>query len=403
MRIAPVLGTLLVLVTLHSSAVGPSQAQSTEPPPSPSRVELLAGEPGHIGSIDGIGTSARFHEPSGIALSATGQVLVSDSANHTLRLVDLNTTTVSTLAGSANQAGTADGAGTEARFATPTGITLDRTGSVAFVADTANHSVRQVEIDSATVTTYAGLSGTPGSALGTRLETRLREPRGVALVCSPTPLLPDQVVQRSDTVDDCPLLLIADTGNHVLLQLDRATEQVSVLAGQAGSAGALDGTGAAARFNRPAGLAVAPSGRFVLVADLGNNAVRRIDLPSGAVTTLYTEVVSAGQLAQPQPGIFNVFPGCSDDLMLLTNAQTHTVSRIGTLTGAVQLIAGVPNQPGATDGPGLTAQFNQPSGGGVLCTPGQPPKSVIGDSANAVLRIVVLPVPWRTFLPLVMQ
>lgn len=94
------------------------------------------------GSADGVGSSARFLYPSGLAVDRTGTVFVSDSGNDTIRKITPDGV-VSTLAGSPGQSGNTDGQGRLARFSSPGGIAFDAAGNL-YVADCANGAVRKV-------------------------------------------------------------------------------------------------------------------------------------------------------------------------------------------------------------------------------------------------------------------
>src|ERR1019366_1864174 len=87
----------------------------------------FAGSAGLPGISDGTGTNARFNTPGGIAVDGAGNVYVSDSSNHTIRKIS-PTGAVTTLAGSAGNTGTADGTGSAARFNNPIGLALTATG-----------------------------------------------------------------------------------------------------------------------------------------------------------------------------------------------------------------------------------------------------------------------------------
>lgn len=91
-------------------------------------------------------------------------------------------------------------------------------------------------------------------------------------------------------------LYVADTGNHTIRRIS-ATGVVTTLAGSAGESGSADGTGAAARFSFPRGLAVDAGGN-VLVADTGNHTLRRIT-PTGVVTTIAGAAGQAGNTDGP--------------------------------------------------------------------------------------------------------
>ena len=138
----------------------------------------LAGLAGSSGSADGTGSAARFNSPSGVAVDSGGNVYVSDDYNHTIRKVTAGGV-VTTLAGLAGSSGSADGAGSGARFYYPYGVAVDSGGNV-YVADNENHTIRKVTAGGV-VTTLAGLAGSYGSADGTGSAARFIEPRGVAV------------------------------------------------------------------------------------------------------------------------------------------------------------------------------------------------------------------------------
>jgi ribosomal protein S11 len=79
-------------------------------------------------------------------------------------------------------------------------------------------------------------------------------------------------------------LYVADTGNNTIRKIVISTGAVTTLAGSAGQKGSADGTGAAARFDVPAGITT--DGTNLYVADSSNNTIRKIVISTGAVTTL---------------------------------------------------------------------------------------------------------------------
>ena len=103
-------------------------------------VTTAAGLPGTEGTTDGEAKAARFVAPTGVTLDGKGNLYVSDKL--TIRKIDTRGV-VSTLAGSRDQAGNTDGAGSAARFANPIAIASDSAGNV-YVADSGNKNIRKI-------------------------------------------------------------------------------------------------------------------------------------------------------------------------------------------------------------------------------------------------------------------
>jgi hypothetical protein len=126
---------------------------------------------------DGIGTSASFYQPVGISLALSGtSYVVADTRNHRIRLVTI-AGSVSTLAGS-GVASWADGLGTSASFRFPVGIATSSTGDY-YVADQSNYRLRKISI-SGMVSTVAG-SGVSSFADGIGILAGLSNLRGIAI------------------------------------------------------------------------------------------------------------------------------------------------------------------------------------------------------------------------------
>jgi TonB-dependent receptor len=155
---------------------------------------------GVTGSADGMGATATFDMPMGIALSADGaRLFVADTGNSIIRDIVLATGGVTTLAGTPGASGSANGVGSEARFNTPEGLAVDASG-VLYVADTGNHIIRSIDVETRIVITFAGKAGTAGAMDGNASNSLLNSPGGL-------------------TVDSSGEIYVFDTGNHTVRAL----------------------------------------------------------------------------------------------------------------------------------------------------------------------------------------
>jgi len=303
-------------------------------------VSTLAGTAGAEGSADGTGAAARFSYPGGVAVDGSGNVYVADSGNNTIRKVT-PAGVVSTLAGSAGVSGSADGTGAGARFDFPTGVAIDGSGNV-YVADTNNNTIRKVT-PAGVVSTLAGSAGVSGSADGTGAAARFNLPTGVAM-------------DGSGNVD------VADTFNNTVRKVTPAGV-VSTLAGRAGSSGSADGTGAAARFSYPARVAVDGAGN-VYVADAGNDTIRKIS-PAAVVSTLAGTAGASGSAdGTGAAARFNFPTGVAVDgsgNVYVADSNNSTIRKV-TPAAVVSTLAGTASASGSADGTGAAARFDDPHG-----------------------------------------
>jgi sugar lactone lactonase YvrE len=220
-------------------------------------VSTFAGS-GTAGFNDGATSSAQFNNPRGVAVDSSGNVYVGDFSNHRIRKITSGGV-VSTLAGDGTS-GFNDGATSSAKFDSPFGVAVDSSGNV-YVADYGNHRIRVIT-PAGVVSTFAG-DGTFGFNDGATSSAQFKYPYGVA-------------------VDSSGNVYVADSNNHRIRKITSGGV-VSTLAGD-GTAGYLDGTGTAARFNLPSGVAVDSSGN-VYVAEFFNHRIRKIT-SGGVVSTL---------------------------------------------------------------------------------------------------------------------
>jgi hypothetical protein len=303
-------------------------------------VTTLAGQAGSYGSSDGTGSGARFYQPFGVGVDVAGNVYVADTRNYMIRKVTPGGV-VTTLAGLPGSYGSTDGTGAAARFCYPGAVASDAAGNL-YVADTSNHTIRKVA-PSGSVTTLAGMAGSIGSADGTGSAARFYRPCGVA-------------------VDGAGNVYVADQYNHTIRKVT-AAGVVTTLAGQAGSSGSSDGTDGAARFYWPSGVTSDGAGN-VYVADYGNHTIRRVT-PSGSVTTLAGLAGSYGSADGTGSAARFYFPwGVAADSLgnvYVADRENHTVRKV-TPSGVVATLAGQANAAGSADGTAGEARFNSPAG-----------------------------------------
>ncbi|RZA02826.1 MAG: T9SS type A sorting domain-containing protein [Sphingobacteriaceae bacterium] len=123
---------------------------------------------------------------------------------------------------------------------------------------------------------------------------------------------------------------------------------VSTFAGS-GTAGSTNGTGTAARFNKPQGLTFDTSGNMY-IADATNSSIRKIT-PAGVVTTLATGLAGAADVTIDATGTY-LYVACFTD---------HRIRRVTVSGGTVTVFAGS-GTAGTTNATGTSARFNGPSG-----------------------------------------
>jgi sugar lactone lactonase YvrE len=270
----------------------------------------VAGVGGQAGADNGPGFVARFFSPKGIVL-ARGGLVVADSGNHTLRFLTLTgaISVVSTFAGAVGEPGLVDGPLTTARFNSPVGLAVDAAGNI-YVADSKNNAVRKIDLNNVVSTVSTAFSQPSALAIGSNGELYVADTRNHAIKViapngtttllagsnSPTITGTNDSFFAEEALFNSPGgllwlggttgLLVSDTGNHTLRRVffdpivasffpTKNGYSVETYAGIPGRPGFTDGILPAAQFNSPTGLA-RDQDNGLLIADLGNHAVRRI-------------------------------------------------------------------------------------------------------------------------------
>ena len=210
-------------------------------------VTTLAGS-STSGHVDGVGTNAQFGEVWGVAAGGGRHgtiVYVADYSNEVIRMIDVPSTVVTTLAGTSGTSGYLDGAGLSAIFSGPNGLALSHDGHVLYVAEYDGNRVRALEISTGEVTTVAG-DGTASFADGAGEHATFNGPVHVAVSVAGS------------------ALFVADDGNNRIRKIVLATKEVTTVAGSTG--GYADGMGTSALFDSPAGVAVPANGMTLCVS-----------------------------------------------------------------------------------------------------------------------------------------
>jgi hypothetical protein len=285
---------------------------------------------------------------------ATPPDVVTPPSDGGMRACPSGTGCLRLLAGALGGAGFVDGTGTEARFFSPQGIAVDRSGTV-FVADSNNHMIRRVTA-AGVVTTMAGRAQVSGFSNGSGATASFNEPTDIATGPSGD-------------------LFVADRRNHQLRRISPAGD-VSLFAGSPiRVSGNADGLGAAARFDLPYSLAIDASGGL-LVASSPYSAPLRTVTPAGLVSSL---------TSTPQ---FVLGVAVFADRSRAFRLEPSRVQEVSLTTGALTLIAGATSS-GFTDATGGAARFNGSGRGGIATNSSD--RLFVADSNNNAIRVISYP------------
>ena len=308
-------------------------------------VTTIAGAARISGPDDDFGTEARFYFPFDVAVDANGVIFVADTWNHTIRRITPDGRVV-TIAGKAfedllfdepNSPGTEDGIGSDARFREPWSIDVDSSGTL-WVTDTWNHTIRRIT-PSFAVTTVAGRPEVPGRSNANGANARFYAPSGIAVA-------PDG-------------FYIVDRFNHAV-RFMVPNFDVPTLAGSIPEWGVANGPAAAARFFYPTGAAVDPAGN-VYISEV-SDTIRKIT-PAGVVSTLAGMTDQEGS-ADGTGGAarFDAPQGLAADAqgnVYVADSFNCTIRKI-TPAGVVTTLAGTVGVASFRDGVGTQARFDEP-------------------------------------------
>jgi sugar lactone lactonase YvrE len=275
---------------------------------------------------------------------------------------------VATLAGTAGLVGAIDATGSYARFNQPNGVTVDGSGNV-YVADTGNGAIRKIT-PLGVVTTLAGSIFNRGNRDGSGLDAWFSSPTGVA----------------ADTTGN---IYVSDAFTNTIRKVNPAGT-VSTIAGSASfRGGSADGTGTAAQFSYPSGIAVDSAGNLY-VADTYNDTIRKIT-SDGKVATLagFTGMPNTTDGTGPDAR-FNQPTGVAVDssgtvyVADTVNCTIRQISPAGVVSTVAGTVFGNAGIAGFADGVTSTSLtlFNQPRG----LVPDGLGNLYVADTGNAAIR-----------------
>jgi hypothetical protein len=279
-------------------------------------VLLAAGQPARAQELGAQSqTGPRLDFPAGLATDSR-TVWVANSRNNTIGAIDTTSRGLSILAGETFKEGNNDGTGPSARFHSPDGLVL--VGRNLYVADTNNSDIRKINVDSRVVSTAAGIANISGTDDG---------PAGAAHFNLPTQL-----------ASDGNAIFITDSGNSTIRRLNLGDNNVKTIGGQAQQAGKDDGPASKSTFSGPRGIAT--DGKFVYVADTGNNMIRKID-----ISTLETKTIAGTgeEGINNGPGEKATFsnPGAlciNGSSLYVLDADNHAIRKIDTTSNEVSTL-----------------------------------------------------------------
>ena len=220
-----------------------------------------AGEPG---AADGAFDKATFYRPQGLALSGDS-LYVADTENHLIRRVNLKSRTVETIAGTGKQSQERFQTGPARQIALSSPWDLQLAGNTLYIAMAGPHQIWKLDLEKDSVSTFAG-SGREARIDGSVLEAGFAQPSGMA------------VLEQT--------LYVADSESNIIRAIDLGLSNVTTLVGgDLFEFGDVDGSGDNVRLQHPLGLLA--YGDKILIADTYNHKIKELDPDKRRVTSLF--------------------------------------------------------------------------------------------------------------------
>ena len=307
------------------------------------------GTQGYSGD-NGPAAAAMLSQPYGVAVDSAGDVFIADLGNNVVREVVKATGAIITIAGNGTQGYSGDnGPATAARLYDPAGVAVDSAGNV-FIPELGNNVIREVVKATGVITTFAG-NGTYGYSgdNGAAKSAKLASPNGVA-------------------VDAAGNLFIADTGNHLVREVIKATGVIITVAGNGTNGYTGDnGPATSAALGYPEGVAVDAVGDL-FIADAGTDVVREVVKATGNIITVAGNGsfgYSGDNGAATAAKLFDPFGVAVDAIgdLFIADTVNNAVREVVKATGNIVTAAGNGTQGYSGDnGPATAAKLFNPYG-----------------------------------------
>ncbi len=261
---------------------------------------------GHVGREDGPAERAGFHHPQGLALTHD-TLYVADTENHMIRAVDMSQGSVTTIAGTGVQGYDRSGGklGTQQALNSPWDLAIE--GSTLYIAMAGPHQIWRLDLPMGFARAFVG-SGRENIVDGPVEAAALAQPSGLALAGN--------------------YLYFADSEVSAVRRVDLVEEKVETLVGRGlFDYGDRDGDLASARLQHPLG--VAAWRNRILVADTYNHKIKEIDVAGAAIRTLAGDgrppgTERGGRLALFEPGGLHA----AQDALFIADTNNHRVVRL---------------------------------------------------------------------------
>jgi YVTN family beta-propeller protein len=257
---------------------------------------------GERGALDGPFDKASFYRPQGMALDGHN-LYVADTENHLIRAVDLKTRVVKTVAGTGEQSREYFKQGPARSIALSSPWDLELVGRQLYIAMAGPHQIWKLDLDKQEVSTFAG-SGREARLDGSLSEAGFAQPSGITSIGTK--------------------LYIADSESNIIRAIDTTTGRVETLVGgDLFEFGDVDGVGDDVRLQHPLG--VVAHGSKILIADTYNHKIKELDVARRSATS-FAGTGKPGQTDNATPAFYE--PGglsIANNKLYVADTNNHAI------------------------------------------------------------------------------